>query len=116
MPTPRSATGGSRRPSSASTSAGPTPSADAASTPGPITSPTDPVGYANHVLKVQLTPDQETILRHLLIPPCRVDVPSGNDTGKTFVAAVAVCWWFDSFNPGVVYSTAPRYEHVVNVL
>ncbi len=78
--------------------------------------PTDPVGYANYVLGVRLTPDQERILRHLLIPPCRVDVPSGNDTGKTFVAAVAVCWWFDSFNPGVAYSTAPRYEHVVNVL
>jgi hypothetical protein len=78
--------------------------------------PTDPLGYANHILGVRLTPDQEQILRHPLIPPCRVDVPSGNDTGKTFVAAVAVCWWFDSFNPGVVYSTAPRYEHVVNVL
>jgi hypothetical protein len=82
----------------------------------PSSYPTDPVGYANHVLGVRLTPDQETILRHLLIPPCRVDVPSGNDTGKTFVAAVAVCWWFDSFTPGAVYSTAPRYEHVVNVL
>src|SRR5262249_56910263 len=78
--------------------------------------PTDPVGYASDVLGVRLTPDQQKILRHLLIPPCRVDVPSANTTGKTFIAAVAVCWWWDNVNPGVGHSTAPRYEHVVNFL
>src|SRR5262249_6950652 len=76
----------------------------------------DPVGYAQQVLGVRLTPDQQTILRHLLIPPCVVNVPSGNNTGKTYTAAVAASWWFDSFTPGVVYTTAPRHEHVVNVL
>src|SRR5204862_5609926 len=76
----------------------------------------DPVGYARDVLGVRLTPDQEAILRHLLVPPCVVNVPSGNNTGKSFVAAVAASWWYDSFNPGVVYTTAPRKEHVVNVL
>src|SRR5262249_53573669 len=82
----------------------------------PGASPTAPVGYAQHILGVRLTPDQETILRHLLIPPCVVNVPSGNNTGKTFLAAVGASWWYDSFNPGVVYTTAPRHEHVVNVL
>jgi hypothetical protein len=77
---------------------------------------TDPVLYATERLRVSLTPDQQQILRCLLIPPCRVDVPSGNSTGKSFVGAVAISWWFDTFNPGAVYSTAPRYEHVVNVL
>ena len=53
--------------------------------PDPSAYPTDPVGYANHVLGVRLTPDQEAILRHLLVPPCVVNVPSGNNTGKTDV-------------------------------
>src|SRR5262249_24927153 len=78
--------------------------------------PDDPVGYAEHILKVRLTADQQTILRHLLIPPCWVNVPSGNNTGKSYVSAVAASWWFDSFNPGVVYTTAPRLEHVGTVL
>jgi hypothetical protein len=30
----------------------------------------DPVRYAEHILGVKLTPNQQTILRHLLIPPC----------------------------------------------
>src|SRR5262245_10330616 len=85
-------------------------------TRNPAGYPTDPVGYAKHILGVRLTPDQEQILRHLLIPPCVVNVPSGNNTGKTFLAAVAASWWYDSFHPGVVYTTAPRHEHVVNVL
>lgn len=78
--------------------------------------PGDPVGYANHVLGVTLTPDQETILRHLLIPPCWVNVPSANNTGKTFLAAVAISWWFDSFRPSAVYSVAKTHKHVTDVL
>jgi hypothetical protein len=76
----------------------------------------DPVGYCREVLKVQLTPDQETILRHLLIPPCIVNVPSANDLGKTFLASCAVSWWFDCFNPGAVYTVAPKLEQLTNVL
>jgi hypothetical protein len=83
---------------------------------GPADYADDPVEYAENILGGRLTADQETILRHLLIPPCRAMVPSGNDTGKTFLAAVAASWWYDSFRPGMVYTVAPRHEHVVNVL
>jgi hypothetical protein len=78
--------------------------------------PTDPVGYARNILRIDLSADQEKILRHLLIPPCIVNVPSGNDTGKTFLAAVAISWWYDSFNPGCCYTVAVRYEHLTDVL
>jgi hypothetical protein len=78
--------------------------------------PGDPVAYARNVLGVTLSPDQETILKHLLIPPCRVMVPSAHDTGKTFCAAVATNWWYDSFNPGVVITTAPTKRDVEDLL
>jgi hypothetical protein len=78
--------------------------------------PDKPVEYCRDMLGVTLTPDQETILRHLLVPPCIVNVPSANDTGKTFLAACAVSWWFDSFSVGAVYTVAPKLEHLTNVL
>lgn len=47
----------------------------------------DPVGYVRDILKVPtLTPDQQDILRHLLIPPYKVLVPSGHSTGKCVAA------------------------------
>jgi hypothetical protein len=76
----------------------------------------DPVAYAREVLKVTLTPDQQDIIKHLLIPPCKVLVPSGHDVGKSFLGAVAACFWYDCFNPGVVISTAPTERDVIDVL
>lgn len=73
----------------------------------------DPVGYANDILGVQLTPDQESILRAL---PGRVKVNSGHNVGKTFLSAVALNWWFDTRNPGVVITTAPTERDVVDLL
>jgi hypothetical protein len=83
---------------------------------GPHDYADDPVGYTRNILKSDLTPDQETILCHLLKPPCIVNVPSANDTGKTYLAACAVNWWYDSFNPGACYTLAPRLEHLVTNL
>jgi hypothetical protein len=85
-------------------------------TANPAGYPADPVGFARDVLGVWLTPDQETILRHLLVPPCRVMVPSAHDTGKTFVAAVAVNWWYESYPESVVITTAPTRRDVVDLL
>lgn len=77
----------------------------------------DPVGYAYNVLGIKfLTPDQISILRALLKPPFMVKVDSGNSLGKSFISAVAVNWWYDSFDPGVILTTAPSYKHVVDVL
>jgi hypothetical protein len=76
----------------------------------------DPEEYARKVLGVRLMEVQAQALRHLLIPPNVVNMPSGNNWGKTFLAAVAVSWWYDSFPQGVVYCLGPKKEHVVNVL
>lgn len=76
----------------------------------------DPVGYVTNILGSTLTPDQEEILKALLVPPFKVLVPSAHDVGKTYVAACAVNWWYDSFNPGVVLSTAPTQRDVVDLL
>jgi hypothetical protein len=76
----------------------------------------DPVAYAEEVLKVRLWQKQTEILEALTRPPHKVLVLSGHNVGKTFVAAVAVNWWFDTRNPGVVITTAPTSEHVKDVL
>src|SRR5216684_444349 len=74
---------------------------------------TDPVAYAEQVLGITTLWDvQKDVLRSLLVPPCRVLVASGHDVGKTFVAALALNWWYDTFNPGVVISTAPSSREV----
>ena len=73
--------------------------------------------YAEKVLHIStLWGVQKEILRSLLVPPCRTLVASGHDTGKTFCAAVAVNWWYDTFNPGVVISTAPSSRDVKQLL
>ena len=76
----------------------------------------DPCGYAREILKVNLTPDQSDILRALTQAPGRVKVNSGHSVGKTFLAAVAVSWWFDTRDPGVVITTAPTERDVVDLL
>lgn len=76
----------------------------------------DPVGYARDILGLRLTPRQEEILRAVLEPPYRVLVPSGHDVGKTFAGAVLVSWWFDTRNPSVCLTTAPKLEQVRDLL
>ncbi len=77
----------------------------------------EPVLYAQKVLGIEtLTGPQIAILEAIHKPPCRVLVPSGHDTGKTFIAAVAACYWYDSFNPGLVLTTAPTERDVIDLL
>lgn len=76
----------------------------------------DPVGYARDILSLRLTPRQEEILRAVIEPPYRVLVPSGHDVGKTFCGAVLVSWWFDTRNPSVCLTTAPKLEQVRDLL
>ncbi len=83
--------------------------------PGPYAA--DPVGYCRAVLGHEyLTPAQEAILGDLIRPPCRVMVPSGHNTGKTFLAAAAISWWFDSFNPGCVFTIGPRFDSLSDTI
>jgi hypothetical protein len=76
----------------------------------------DPVAYAQEVLGVRLWAKQIEILQALTRPPHKVLVLSGHNVGKTFVAAVAVNWWFDTRNPGVAITTAPTNQDVRDLL
>lgn len=77
----------------------------------------DPVGYVRNILGFKfLWDEQENILRSLREPPYRTLVKAGHSVGKTMLAAAAVNWWYDSFNPGVVISTAPDHRSVCDLL
>ncbi|HEX5272171.1 MAG TPA: hypothetical protein VFW33_16860 [Gemmataceae bacterium] len=79
--------------------------------------PGRPVEYAERVLGVHtLTAEQQQMLRLLHVPPFRVLVPSAHDVGKTFAAAVAASYWFDSYDPGLVLTTAPTEKDVIDLL
>jgi hypothetical protein len=76
-----------------------------------------PVEFAEEVLGVKtLTDDQKRILRLLHEPPFRVLVPSAHDTGKSFAAAVAALYWYYSFDPALVLTTAPTEKDVIDIL
>lgn len=84
---------------------------------GPHDYADDPVGYAREILGFEfLWSEQEEILRSLLTAPFRTLVKAGHSVGKTCLAAIAVNWWYDSFNPGVVISTAPEKRSVEDLL
>src|SRR5262249_40864066 len=76
----------------------------------------DPVAYAREVLGVRLWAKQIEILQALTRPPHKVLVLSGHNVGKTFVAGVAVNWWYDTRNPGVAITTAPTNQDVRDLL
>lgn len=77
----------------------------------------DPVEYAREVLGITLTDKQAEICRALREQPWRVLVTSGNNLGKTHLAAVLVCWWFDTFRENsAVITTAPSAQHIRSVL
>lgn len=76
----------------------------------------NPVGYANRKLGVTLTGQQEVIARAIHEAPGKVKVDSGHNVGKTFLAAVLANYWYDSFDPSVVITTAPTERDVVDLL
>lgn len=85
--------------------------------PKPGDYPTDPVGYARDILGIRYLWDvQADILRALHEPPHKVMVKAAHSTGKTFLAALAVNHWYDSFDPSVAISTAPTERDVVDLL
>lgn len=76
----------------------------------------DPAGYVREVLGQQLWAAQEEIARKLLEPPYKVLVKSGHNIGKSFLAACLTNWWYDTFDPGCVITTAPTYRDVCDIL
>jgi hypothetical protein len=75
-----------------------------------------PEAFARDVLKVDLVPLQVEVARMLLVPPYRVLVPSGNNLGKTLLAAAIVLWWFCTRSPAMILTTAPTYDQVRDLL
>lgn len=77
----------------------------------------NPVGYVLEKLKVATLWERlQEVLQLLRVPPYRVLVRSGHNLGKSFVAAAACNWWYDTFDPGVVITTAPTERDVVDIL
>lgn len=75
---------------------------------------TDPTGYATDVLGVTLTPDQAAILTGLVGDRYTL-VMASHAVGKTFVAAVAACWWYDCWDSHIVYVTAPTWPQALGL-
>lgn len=77
---------------------------------------TDPAAYAAQVLGVRWWHKQQEIAEALLTPPYRVLVKACHSVGKTFLGGGLVNWWFDSFDPGIVLTTAPTDRQVQDLL
>jgi hypothetical protein len=75
-----------------------------------------PNDYARDVLGVHLTPEIASALEALHRPPCRVSIDSGHGVGKTFGAAVAVNWWYDTRDRCWIITTAPTERDVIDLL
>ena len=78
---------------------------------------TDPLRYAREVLRIRhITPDQVKVLQSLVNPHLRLLVPSGNETGKSFIAATAMRWHYDCFRPSLTMVTAPSEAQVTDIV
>lgn len=75
-----------------------------------------PQAYFAEVLKSLITNKQNEICEKLLLPPYKVIAVSANNVGKSYLAGGLVNWFYDSFDPGVCISTAPRKQDVEDVL
>lgn len=77
----------------------------------------DPVSWARDRLGSFLWGRQRAVMASVRDNP-RTAVPSCHSTGKSHVAATAVCWWLDTHPPGTAFviTTAPTGAQVKGVL
>lgn len=83
---------------------------------GPRDYPDDPAGYAQDILGVTWWFKQIEIAQSLLRPPYRTLVKACHKVGKTHLGGGLVNWWYDSFDPGLVLTTAPTKRQVQDLL
>ena len=76
----------------------------------------NPTGYATNILGVSWWSKQQEIANALLQPPYRVLVKASHNVGKTFLGGGLTNWWYDSFDPGLVLTTAPTDTQVRDLL
>jgi hypothetical protein len=74
----------------------------------------DPHGYARDVLKVTLTDEQADILTSVRDSRYTL-AKASHSVGKTFLAAVAACWWYDCWPEHIVYITAPTWSQALGL-
>lgn len=75
----------------------------------------DPVRWAQDVLGVTLWSKQKEILQSLVVHK-KTAVKSSHAIGKTFLTAVAACWWISTRPNSMVRSTAPTSYQVHELL
>ncbi len=75
----------------------------------------DPCGFAAEVLGLQLTEDQETVLR-ALIDHMRVAVSSGHKIGKSVLDAVAALWFYATRDEARVIMSSVTARQVDQIL
>lgn len=75
----------------------------------------DPVKWAEDVLEVHLWSKQKEILMSL-VDNKKTAVKSCHAIGKTFLSAIAACWWVSTRPNSMVRSTAPTYRQVHELL
>ena len=74
----------------------------------------DPIGYARDVLGVTLTEEQAALA-------CSVRdhryslAKASHAVGKTFLAAVLGCWWYDCWEEHICYVTAPTWDQALGL-
>src|SRR5579862_1970217 len=74
----------------------------------------DPVGYVATYLGIVLTEAQQEMLRSL-VTHRRTAAKASHAVGKTYVAALAACWWYDCWPEHIVYITAPTWKQALGL-
>lgn len=74
----------------------------------------DPVGYAADVLHVRLTPDQIAVAESVRDNRYTL-VKASHSVGKTFMASVLACHWYDCWPEHIAYVTAPTWPQALGL-
>lgn len=75
----------------------------------------DPALFSRSFMRADLWEKQEVILRAIATHP-RVAVKACHASGKTFLAALAVCWFLARYKEAVVVTTAPTWNQVEKMI
>lgn len=77
----------------------------------------DPVAWATEKMKLEIWSGQKEILRSVAANPLTA-VKSCHEIGKSYSAALTVCWWLDTHPPGTAFvvTSAPTDKQVKAIL
>jgi hypothetical protein len=75
-----------------------------------------PAEYIREYLRQSLTPQQADVCAAVAAGRRLVLVPSGNEVGKTWLAAGLTSWNYDAYRPGLTLTTAPTAVQVGDLL